>query len=113
MSSQRYNVVTLSVANGATAVTPNLDLRNWDLVAIHTPATLTSIAITFAISPDGSVTAMSVRDQGGSAISLTVAASRYTMLTQQTMEGMHGICTLTMGSAEGGARTLYAILRAR
>jgi hypothetical protein len=80
------------------------------LVAVQTPGTLTSTAMTFTGSTDGS-TYVAVRAMdGAAAYSITVAASYYVPVDIRCFAGLAYIKCVA-GSAEGGARVITLITR--
>lgn len=75
------------------AVIPNadsqsgiIDLREFNLVALQTPAAWTTANITFLGSLDG-VTYCTVKDSGGTEVAVTTAASTSHVLNPETFGG--------------------------
>jgi hypothetical protein len=79
------------------------------LVAICTPAELTSATMTIGVSLDGSA-ALTHTDYTGASATITVAANRYIALDPALYAGMPFI-KLTVGSEEGAAREFTLIVR--
>lgn len=98
----------IDVSESAT-VSNALDLRGKVLVALVMPSALTSTAITFTGSTDGT-TYSSMTNSSGSAITCTVAASKHVILTPTDFYGARFL-KLTMGSSEGADRTIIAVMR--
>ena len=101
-----YQTVTLSGTDPSDAV----DCSRYQLVGLYTPGTITSTAITFTASNDGS-TYVAVRDvAGASAYSATVAASYYVPLDPRVFAGAQWV-KLVPGSSEASARSVTCVLR--
>lgn len=80
-------------------------------VALAMPAALTSTTMTFQVSYDGT-NYVALYDTSGSAVSITVAASRNISLSDVMAQflGAVGI-KLVGGSAEGAARSIGVVMR--
>lgn len=74
------------------------------LVGLITPAALTATAFTFEVSDDG-VTYYPVYDQTGTAISIPVGTSRWTVIPPAISFGW-GYIKLAAAGAEAGARQI-------
>ena len=95
--------VDVTIANGAQSSSV-ADLLGFTLCAVQTPGTFTGTAITFEVSADNS-TFVPVHVEAGTAYSITVAASRATIVDIQKFRGFRYV-RVKSGSAEGGARTV-------
>lgn len=102
-----YELLTATIANGQTT-SGAVDMGSKRLFAIVFPAALTSTAMTFQASHDGS-TYNAVYYDDGTQVSFTVAASRYIVI--QAPARWIGIryLKLVAGSAEGGARSITLV----
>lgn len=94
-----------AVIPNAGTTTPEVDLLGLTLRGVYTPTALTGTAFTFLASQTSGGTFVAVRNEDGSAYTLTVAASRYTRVNPQVFEGLRFL-KIVSGSAEGAARTL-------
>ena len=100
----------ITVPNGGTK-SSIVDGRGHILVAISTPASLTSTTATVQVSLDGGTTWLAATDPDGSPITITLAASRYIAVPVATMPAVNGMLRLVLGSAEAAARSLHAHFR--
>lgn len=104
---------TATVANGATDsdwIHIGTDVDCNGLVAIVTPAALTSTSLTIKASIDGGTTTLAHYDLTGSSYSIPCGASRWIALDPALFVGIPFI-RIVMGSAEAAARTLTLIVR--
>lgn len=99
----------VTAAAGATH-TSNIDCRGFALVAVATPAALTSTTGALQTSLDGGLTWLPVYDREGSAITLALAASRYIALSPAEVAGL-GLARLSLGTAEAAERTITFVVR--
>jgi hypothetical protein len=95
---------TATIANGATT-SDAIDLKTARLWAIRTPAALTGTAFTFTVSEDCS-TYYALYDSTGTAVSWTVAASRYIINVSPTNWLSIRCFKIVSGSAEGAERSI-------
>lgn len=102
-----YELFTATIANGQT-VSGAVDLGSKRLFAIVTPAALTSTAMTFQASHDGS-TYNAVYDESGSQLSYTVSTSRYIVISSPARWIGVRYLKVVGGSAEGGARSITLV----
>jgi hypothetical protein len=102
------SVRTVTIANGQTT-SDALDCINGTVVGILTPAALTGTAFTFSVSADG-VTYNTLYSDAGTAVSVTVAASRYIYLDPTVFAGVRYVKVIS-GSAEGAQRIITLVLR--
>jgi hypothetical protein len=93
----------VAIANGA-QLSDAVDLLGFTLCAVETPAAFTGTAITFEVSNDNS-TFVPVHKEDGNAYSITVAASRATIVDIQKFRGFRYL-KIKSGSAEAAARTV-------
>lgn len=93
----------VTIANGA-QLSSAVDLLGFTLCAVETPGTFTGTAITFEVSSDNS-TFVPVHKEDGNAYSITVAASRATIVDISKFRGFRYL-KIKSGSAEGAARTV-------
>lgn len=100
--------VTVAIANGAT-VSAAADLQGSTVVAVRTPAALTSTAMTFQVSDDGS-TYVPLRKEDGTAYTLVVAASGGYPVNHDYFDPWDYVKAVG-GSAEGGARSIVLVTR--
>jgi hypothetical protein len=100
----------ITVPNGGTN-TSIVDARGHILVAVSTPAVLTSTTATVQVSLDEGATWLAATDSDGSPITLTLAASRYVAVPVASLPAVNGYLRLVLGSAEAAARTLHLHLR--
>jgi hypothetical protein len=100
-------LITATIASGQT-VGSAVDLGTKRLFAIVTPAALTSTAMTFQASHDGT-TYNAVYDDAGTQLSYTVAASRYIAITSPAKWIGVRYLKLVGGSAEGGTRSIVLV----
>lgn len=102
--------VSFTVANGATAST-KADLMGHVPVGVITPAALTSTTLAFDQWDDVVGDWVPVYDDTGTEVSITIAASRYTVIPPSTVPYV-GKTRLRVGSAEAAERTLVLVTRA-
>lgn len=100
----------VTIANGATASSA-ADANGFGLVGIATPASLTSTTTGLELSNDGGATWLPIRNAAGDAIAIALGTSRYVTLSLADMPGLPGQIRLSVGSAEGGARSLTLFFR--
>ena len=104
-------VKTATIANGATTSDEVTLTSGQTVVAIITPAALTSTAMTFTASDISGGTFVAIRDVGGaSAYSLTVAANYYVPVDPRLFAVARAV-KLVGGSSEGAERAIKVIVR--
>lgn len=86
-----------------------IDLFGMNMVGILFPSEMTGTSMTFKASVDGS-NYYTCYDSAGSAVSLTVTADGYVLLTPSDFAGVRYI-KLVSGSSEGAERTIKVIMR--
>lgn len=104
---------TVVIANGAqtSGAIETKAGNDMALVGIITPAALTSTTMTFtACHTDIAGTFVSVVDTTGTAVSITVAASKFIKIDPITFCGV-SFLKVVGGSAEGAARTITLVFR--
>ena len=95
------------LASGAAAVSPavagGVAMGADTLVGIWMPATWVTAALTFQVSPDGGTTWLELFNDGGTAISITAAASQYISLVTNSNYTWRGINMLKVRSGTSGS----------
>lgn len=106
--SRSDSVTTVTIANGGTT-SAAIEARAYAIYGLIFPAALTSTAMTFTVAEkvDGTYTAL--YDSTGTAVSVTVAASRAFDLPSALASWPY--FKIVLGSAEGAARTLYLVAK--
>lgn len=92
------------VASGGTTST-KVDLQGHVIVALITPASLTSTTCEIQSSPDNGATWLPVYDQAGTKLEITLGASRWIALVPGDLAGLR-LVRLVTGSAEADDRTI-------
>ena len=107
MIKKRVRIITFQILNGQTT-SSEIDISNLSVYGISTPAALTGTTITFSAAAGRNGTFQTVYGDDGTAISITVAASRYVALNNKHI-ALRGVQFLKVisGSSEGADRTLY------
>jgi hypothetical protein len=100
---------TATIANGA-QLSGEVNLRGQAVHGVITPAALTGVALTFEASDTAGGTFVPVHKADGTAYSVTVAASRFTVVDPTVLRGINYL-KVKSGSVEGGARTLKLAAR--
>lgn len=103
-----FQTFTATILSGATS-SDAVQLNGYGMVGIILPATLTSTAMTFTGSQDGS-TYTALYNTSGTQLSITVAASRIVLFVPGDFVGINYL-KLVAGSAEGADRTISVISR--
>lgn len=95
------------LASGAAAVSPAVSggvaMGADTLVGIWMPATWVAAALTFQVSPDGGTTWVELFNDGGTAVSITAAASQYISLVTNSNYTWRGINMLKVRSGTSGS----------
>lgn len=109
---RKPRTITLTVANGQTT-SGVIDLTVYVLAGIILPAALTSTAITLTVCDTRGGTYQPLYDSDGNQVSLAVAASRAVGLSGAEADALAAFpyAKLVCGSAEGGDRTIVAVLK--
>jgi hypothetical protein len=102
-------VQEVTVANAGTTSTSITIERGRIPIAIQTPSALTSTAMTFQASFDGTTFATIQNEGAGSDYSITVAASKFITLKRSAMEGAKYF-RLVCGSSEGASRAIQVVV---
>jgi len=111
MSAEGIHRVDVNVATG-TDVSDVVNLRGRRIIAIETPALLTSTSISFQAGNAPEAAGLKpVHDKAGSLYSLTVAISRRTEVPFADLGGFEHV-RLKMASSETPARILTILSRA-
>lgn len=107
--------VIATIASGATASDVQ-DLGGSRLVAIITPAALTGVALTFNVLEGGvgkgdSASVVALFTSAGTALSFTVAPSRYIAFSQDQLAYFKAVryVQVVSGTAEGAARSIILV----
>jgi hypothetical protein len=101
----------VSIASGATK-SDAVDIRGYAITAIEMPSAFTGTAITLEAARAREGTYKQVTDDGGTAVSLTVAASKVVALAAADSASLRGLpfIKLVSGSAEAAAREVWLYL---
>jgi formylmethanofuran:tetrahydromethanopterin formyltransferase len=99
---------TVTIANGATT-SDAINMNGFDLVSLVLPAALTSTAMSFQASIDGT-NFFTLYNTGGAALTVTVGASRIVLFVPGDL-GAFPFLKLVAGSTEAGTRSITAISR--
>lgn len=102
MAPRPLRSVPVTIPNGTAIMAAGVDIRGGELVGIVMPATWTPASITFQASGDGT-NYFDVFDDGGTELSLTVAASRAVGLTDAKQKVLRGIRNLKVRSGPTAA----------
>ena len=88
---------TLTIASGT--ATPEIDLGQYSLVGIYTPASLVSTSLTFTAAPNGGGTHATIKNTSNTAISVTVDSSAaYYALAPDSFAGIRFLKIVTSAS---------------
>jgi len=101
---------TVTIANNAQTSDAASLGGGLQLVAVQLPATLTSTAMTFTGSTDGSTYVAVYAMDGAAAYSITVGAARIVPVDIRVFAGLAYVKCVA-GSAEGGERIITLITR--
>jgi len=101
---------TVTIANGATVSGAAVLGGGLQLVAVQCPAALTSTAMTFTGSTDGTTYVAVYAMDGAAAYSITVGVDRIVPVDIRCFAGLAYVKCVA-GSAEGGARVITLITR--
>lgn len=111
-----HQILPVTIANG-TSQASMVNLHGRRLAAIYMPSAWTAAAITFLAATTPDATALSVVDDGGTEISLTVAVDQFVVLTGTDAEALKACQNLVVRSGtnatpvnQGADRTLYLVL---
>ena len=107
----RASKTTVTIASSGTT-SQAVDLGEWLVAGIVTPAALTGVAFTFTASASETGTYNACYDSTGTAISVTVAPSRHILIEPQTFAGAQWL-KLVSGSTEAAAREITLVLHKR
>ncbi len=103
-----YQTQTVTVASGQTT-SDAINLNGFGMVALITPAALTSTAMTFTGSQDG-VNFFAMYNVAGTQLAITLAASRVIEFSPGDFVGINFIKLIT-GTAEGSDRLIQVVSR--
>lgn len=111
---EKFEQVTLTIPINTTT-SDILFCASGTLVGIITPAALTGTAFSFKVSPkvssDGAVGDFyDFYNVAGSAVSVTVAASRYIGIVPSDMSGVNCL-KIVSNASEAAARTIICVIR--
>ena len=107
----RASSTTVTIASSGTT-SQAIDVGEWLIAGIVTPAALTGVAFTFTGALTESGTYRPLVDSTGAAISVTVSADDHVLIEPQTFAGVSWI-KLVSGSAEAAAREITLVLHKR
>jgi hypothetical protein len=107
---ERLRGIDIVIPSGSTTHTVSIVPRGLVLVAVETPAALTSVSMTFTQCQTADGTYIPIYSDAGSAYSVTVAASRHILIDPAKLVGVSHL-KVVMGSAEADDRTLILNLR--
>lgn len=107
----RASKTTVKIASSATTSNA-LDVGEWLVAGIVTPAALTGTSLTFtgALEEDG--TYRTLKDSAGTDISVTVSTDDHILIEPQTFAGVAWI-KLVSGSTEAAEREITLVLHRR
>lgn len=98
--------VTLAASGKSASLSDKVDLQTIGptsgIIAIQMPTAWTAAAITFQGSPSLQDPFQDIYDQGGTEISITVDASRYVVLDQDTRSKLMGLRFIKLRSGTTG-----------
>lgn len=97
----------VAISNGGTT-SAAIKTSGMSLVGIQFPATMTSTAVTFTVSSDGTTFVPLYNSSG--ALSYTIAGGRFLAINPADFYGATYF-KIVLGSSEGAARSLTAILK--
>lgn len=107
--SSNQDTAIATIANGQT-VSDAVSLAGHKLVAVVTPAALTGTTLTFQASADG-VNFVALHNDDGNAVSITVAASRYTNVPVAEFRAAQWLKVVS-NSAEAAERKITLVTQA-
>lgn len=103
------NRTALPATIAATGTTSNaVDLLGYDVVAVRMPAAWDLATISFTTSEDG-VTYVPVKKEDGTALSLTVAASDWTVVPEAYTRGFGRFVKVVSSAAQAAERIVKVI----
>jgi len=115
--SRPFTTITTEIPSGE-ALSSEVDLGDWDLEAILTPAAWTTAALTFLGTTTSGGTDVSLFEDAGNEISVACAVDRYISITGTDKTAIRAIRWLTIRSGtlatpvnQASARTLTLVLR--
>lgn len=103
-----FQTQTVTVANGATT-SDAVNLNGFGMVGLILPSALTSTAMTFTGSQDGT-NYSALYNVAGTQLAITIAASRIVLFSPGDFVGINFV-KLIAGSAEGSDRLIQVISR--
>lgn len=107
----RASSTTVTIASGQTT-SQAIDVGEWLIAGIRTPAALTGTTMTFTGATKEAGTYLAIRDSAGTAISVTVSADDHIVIEPQTFAGVQWI-KLVSGSSEAADREITLVLHKR
>lgn len=107
----RTSSTTVTIASSGTT-SQAVDVGEWLIAGIVTPAALTGITMTFTGALTEGGTYRPLRDSSGTAISVTVSPDDHILIEPQTFAGVSWI-KLVSGSTEAAAREITLVLHRR
>lgn len=103
-----FQTQTVTVASGNTT-SDNVNLNGFGMVGLILPAALTSTAMTFTGSQDGT-NFTALYNTAGTQLAITIAASRLVLFSPGDFVGINFVQLIT-GTAEGADRSIKVISR--
>ena len=107
----RASSTTVTIAESGTT-SQAVDVGEWLIAGIVTPAALTGTALTFTGALEEGGTYRALVDSSGTPISVTVSADDHILIEPQTFAGVSWI-KLVSGSAEAADREITLVLHRR
>ena len=115
--SSPFTTITTVIPNG-TALSPEINLGDWELEAIITPSAWTTAALTFLGTTASGGTDVNLFEDAGNEISIACAVDRYISITGTDRTAIRSVRWLTIRSGtsgspvnQGASRTLTLVLR--
>jgi hypothetical protein len=102
--SRAQTTATITVASNATT-SAEVDLGGTNIVGLQMPAAFTGTTVTFLVATASGGTYQPLVDGAGSAVSKTVAASKYVGIDPTLFRGVRFV-KLVSGSSEGADRAI-------
>jgi hypothetical protein len=94
---------SIAVIPNNTALSQELDLGEHSLVGLIMPAGWTAASITFAVAPGPNQAFLPLYDDGGTEVTITVAASRHVTLSDANIAKLRAARFLKIRSGTSGA----------
>lgn len=101
---------SITIADGQTEPTGNIDLSGNTLVGVYLDSGFDGTTLTFKSAHSRDDTALVVKDGAGSSISLTVAASQYVKIKPEDLAGINYLVPVA-GTSQTGDTVLTFIVK--